>query len=166
MNTATVSSLTPLLEGGNTYTFTMTVPTGNANGLQMSVSMDGFSGTSPQLDMYTIQLEEGSVATLFEQRPIGLELSLCQRYYYKYEATTLAAFPIYNSTANFTRRCVAQFPVTMRASPTVLNITQNGGFSATPTVNTQSTDHVLIAGTASSATAYTGVTSFTAEAEL
>lgn len=28
-----------------------------------------------------VQLEEGSVATPFEQRPIGLELSLCQRYY-------------------------------------------------------------------------------------
>lgn len=27
------------------------------------------------------QLEEGSVATPFEQRPIGLELSLCKRYY-------------------------------------------------------------------------------------
>ena len=30
-----------------------------------------------------VQLEEGSVATPFEQRPYGLELSLCQRYYEK-----------------------------------------------------------------------------------
>ena len=28
-----------------------------------------------------VQLEEGNIATPFEQRPIGLELSLCQRYY-------------------------------------------------------------------------------------
>ena len=37
-----------------------------------------------------IQLEEGSVATSFEKRPIGLELSLCQRYYEdsKYGGTT------------------------------------------------------------------------------
>ena len=28
-----------------------------------------------------VQLEVGSVATDFEQRPYGLELSLCQRYY-------------------------------------------------------------------------------------
>lgn len=28
-----------------------------------------------------VQLEEGSVATVFENRPVGLELSLCQRYF-------------------------------------------------------------------------------------
>ena len=36
------------------------------------------SGT---FDIAQVQIEEGSVATPFEQRPIGLELSLCQRYY-------------------------------------------------------------------------------------
>ena len=36
------------------------------------------SGT---FDIAQVQLEEGSVATPFEQRPIGLEFSLCQRYY-------------------------------------------------------------------------------------
>lgn len=38
------------------------------------------SGT---FDIAQVQLEEGSAATPFEQRPIGLELSLCQRYYQK-----------------------------------------------------------------------------------
>jgi len=33
------------------------------------------------IDISGVQLEEGSYATPFEQRPIGLELSLCQRYY-------------------------------------------------------------------------------------
>ena len=36
------------------------------------------SGT---FDIAQVQLEEGSIATPFEQRPYGLELSLCQRYY-------------------------------------------------------------------------------------
>ena len=36
------------------------------------------SGT---FDIAQVQLEQGSVATPFENRPIGLELSLCQRYY-------------------------------------------------------------------------------------
>lgn len=36
---------------------------------------------SYSFDIGQVQLEEGSVATPFEQRPYGLELSLCQRYY-------------------------------------------------------------------------------------
>lgn len=37
--------------------------------------------TSGWYDIAQIQLEEGSVATPFEVRPLGLELALCQRYY-------------------------------------------------------------------------------------
>ena len=41
------------------------------------------NGVSGVTNFYVcgVQLEKGSVATPFEQRPIGLELSLCQRYY-------------------------------------------------------------------------------------
>jgi hypothetical protein len=35
------------------------------------------------IDIAQVQLEEGSFATPFEQRPIGTELALCQRYYEK-----------------------------------------------------------------------------------
>lgn len=35
------------------------------------------------LDIGKVQLEPGAVATPFEFRPYGLELSLCQRYYYR-----------------------------------------------------------------------------------
>ena len=37
--------------------------------------------TTNPLSIAQVQLEEGSVATPFENRPYGLELSLCQRYY-------------------------------------------------------------------------------------
>ena len=40
-----------------------------------------------------VQLEQGSVATPFEQRPIGTELALCQRYYEK-------SFPLTTTPAN------------------------------------------------------------------
>lgn len=43
-----------------------------------SATLGQQSGT---FDIAQVQLEEGSVATPFENRPIGLELSLCQRYY-------------------------------------------------------------------------------------
>ncbi len=41
----------------------------------------GQSSTNTTVYLTGIQLEEGSVATPFEHRPIGVELSLCQRYY-------------------------------------------------------------------------------------
>ena len=43
-----------------------------------SASLGQQNGT---FDIAQVQLEEGSVATPFENRPYGLELSLCQRYY-------------------------------------------------------------------------------------
>lgn len=43
----------------------------------------GLGQQSGTFDIAQVQLEEGSAATPFEQRPIGLELSLCQRYYEK-----------------------------------------------------------------------------------
>ena len=43
-------------------------------------SLGNQSGT---FDIAQVQLEEGPVATPFEHRPFGLELSLCQRYYEK-----------------------------------------------------------------------------------
>lgn len=43
-----------------------------------SANLGQQSGT---FDIAQVQLEEGSVATPFENRPIGLELSLCQRYF-------------------------------------------------------------------------------------
>lgn len=52
------------------------------------LTQSGSIGLSPEIffqsgtfDIAQVQLEEGSVATPFEYRPTGLELSLCQRYY-------------------------------------------------------------------------------------
>lgn len=45
------------------------------------VNLGMTAGQSGTFDIAQVQLEEGSVATPFENRPYGLELSLCQRYY-------------------------------------------------------------------------------------
>lgn len=45
--------------------------------------------TTNGLAFAQVQLEEGSVATPFENRPYGLELSLCQRYYQSYLSKNL-----------------------------------------------------------------------------
>ena len=66
-----------------------------------AASLGQQSGT---FDIAQIQLEEGSGATPFEQRPYGLELSLCQRYYsilslYSHPDTNWIRESIYNTVA-------------------------------------------------------------------
>jgi hypothetical protein len=45
------------------------------------------------VDFASVQVEAGTVATPFEVRPYGVELALCQRYYYTaYVDTVLATY--------------------------------------------------------------------------
>ena len=76
------------------------------------------SGT---FDIAQVQLEEGLVATPFEQRPIGLELSLCQRYYWSGTLVELAP-----TRADFTAQYI-KFPVAMRAVPTTVLTAYSSG---------------------------------------
>ena len=69
-----------------------------------------------------VQLEEGSVATPFEQRPYGLELSLCQRYFSIGQVTARGAA----SGPNNYLSVPFYFPVSMRVVPTV-TLTNAGG---------------------------------------
>jgi hypothetical protein len=62
-----------------------------------------------------VQLEQGSVATPFERRPIGTELALCQRYYHRQTGTVwLARY----ATSGFSVTSVP-LPVTLRTNPSV-----------------------------------------------
>ena len=65
--------------------FSLTVALGSADasrGLAIQVFDNAASTVSSKVFAISgLQLEIGSVATTFEQRPIGLELALCQRYY-------------------------------------------------------------------------------------
>jgi hypothetical protein len=75
-----------------------------------------------------VQLERGAVDTPFEHRPFGVELGLCQRYFYKTYPLDVA--PGSASTNNAPRRFLEgtqnyssiqiPFPVTMRSTPTVI----------------------------------------------
>jgi hypothetical protein len=73
------------------------------------------------------QLEAGAFATPFEHRFYGQELALCQRYY---ASETLQI--IGSATASAFVGGVTNFPVTMRATPTltVTNITESVNLSA------------------------------------
>lgn len=88
--------------------------TGNIDSATGAVSVVGTSGATFYIT--GVQLEKGSVATSFDYRPYGTELSLCQRYYYKYSPQNWWGLR-YSGTSPW---LTTSFPVTMRAVPTVV----------------------------------------------
>ena len=73
-----------------------------------------------------IQLEEGSVATKFEERPYGLELALCQRYFNQTPSGGVSRkFCFVQASAANQSYGIVHFPVRMRKTPT---LSYNGAF--------------------------------------
>ena len=72
-----------------------------------------------------VQLEKGRVATSFDVRPYGTELSLCQRYYQRVSGTG-NVYSGFNATTSRADASVA-FPVTMRTAPTALEQSGTAG---------------------------------------
>ena len=93
------------------------------------------------IDIAQVQLEEGSSATPFEQRPIGTELALCQRYYEKsypvdiapgavndYRGSTYELQAVYTANAFAGALLKATFKQTKRTSaPTITVYNPNNG---------------------------------------
>jgi hypothetical protein len=87
-----------------------------------------------------VQLEVGSVATPFEHRPFGVELALAQRYFCKTYSlgdspgtvtNTGAIYSVSVGTANGTTPGGWDFPVEMRAAPTVTFYNPSSGATGT-----------------------------------
>jgi hypothetical protein len=99
------------------FTFTGTLgATTQEVAFSINWSGSGTAGANDFVDITGVQLEKGSVATSFDYRPYGMELQLCQRYYY-YNGSPLYG---YNGTgATITASATNPWPVTMRAAPTV-----------------------------------------------
>ena len=116
--TAVILQDVTFITGWNKYTLSIPSNTNYSKGMQVSIGGYGMALTSGNFGLAQVQLEEGSVATPFEQRPYGLELSLCQRYYEVWQAnSSRPMIGIYNQngTAYFP---VQTFKVIKRVSPT------------------------------------------------
>ena len=84
-------------------------------GILIGYTPTGTAGASDYVEVTGVQLEVGSVATPFEQRPYGTELALCQRYYQVH--SLYAPVAAYNGVNTFTLNTYS-FP-TMRLSPSI-----------------------------------------------
>ena len=108
------------LGAGSTYSTTAgSWQAGNFTAVTGAVSVVGTNGATFYIT--GVQLEQGSTATDFERRPIGTELALCQRYYYRIGA--LASQDTFGIAAAETATVgvvIGNFPVTLRTSPSAL----------------------------------------------
>jgi hypothetical protein len=77
------------------------------------------------IELTELQVETGSVATPFEQRPYGMELALCQRYYYRVFPGTVSTIMtgIGPGASATSATMITHFPVPMRIAPTALEKT-------------------------------------------
>jgi len=102
------------------YTYTVnvgsisgkTIGTNHYVGLTFMVPIN----TTYTFDLAQVQVEQGSVATPFERRSYGQELSLCQRYY---QARTGMTIQTYASTSFYAAQDIG-FAVPMRVAPNVI----------------------------------------------
>jgi len=150
------------------------------NGATGSVSVVGTNGATFYIT--GVQLEKGSTATSFDYRSYGTELALCQRYFSKSFPTAIAVggsaangyFGISVGTATTAQLVTSiQFPVEMRANPTVTLYDlvptankvykgANGKTAYTAAISTRS----VYAGTQDATTAAEMVFLYTADTEL
>jgi hypothetical protein len=81
--TATVPSISGKTIGTTANTSFIELNLWTSAGTDFNARTNSLGIQSTTIDFWGVQVELGSVATPFEQRPIGTELSLCQRYYEK-----------------------------------------------------------------------------------
>lgn len=101
------------------YSTNISIPAAATTGVEIVFTVGAqISGTWV---IGNIQLEKGSTATSFDYRPYGTELALCQRYYYKQQATsTISIFGSGFNNSTTVGVYNVNFPVTLRTDPSAL----------------------------------------------
>lgn len=106
-----------------TYYYTFTIPSNATQfGINFSYTPTGTAGLNDWFSLSDVQLELSSFATRFEQLTYAQTLTVCQRYYSKYNGVN------YHSTVGSgVYRATITFPVVMRTAPTVTVTGYTGG---------------------------------------
>ena len=79
--TSTVASISGKTIGTTANTSALRLRLWVSGGSDLNPSAQSIGAQNNTFDFWGVQVEPGTIATPFEQRPIGTELSLCQRYY-------------------------------------------------------------------------------------
>jgi hypothetical protein len=142
----TLSSLFTLSTGWQRFTANITLPSisGKTIGSSSYLELQLWVSTSSNVnivplqnntfDFWGVQVEQGSVATPFEQRPIQTELALCQRYYQKSYTQSVTPGTVSQNgaltvlySAGYGATFGFQFRTTMRAAPSITLYSQSSG---------------------------------------
>jgi hypothetical protein len=148
------------------YTYTVKVP--SISGYTIGTTTPGFLGlrfflplnSTFTFDLWGVQVEQNYQPTPFEQRPIGTELALCQRYYETFSGGNFT-LPVIGTTNNY-RLGNPVFAVAKRAAPTI-TIAVSGG---TPGSDSATTYSFRAYSEMGNTTSEVSLNSFTASAEL
>jgi hypothetical protein len=88
---------------------------------------NAWSSVNNTFSVTGLQIEEGSVATPFEHRPIGTELALCQRYYQRITPGNTVTMAFGHVQSGTTERFTVPIPVSLRTTPV---LTATGSFTS------------------------------------
>ena len=121
------------------YTATITLPSNVSTGLMMLINNTGAATTF----ITGVQLEQNYQPTPFEQRPYGIELALCQRYYWRtIDSQGIGLMMVGGVEATTAAAVYGALPVTMRATPSIafgsgIRFYSAGSAAVTPTISSQ-----------------------------
>lgn len=135
-STLIATNTTPTITGGSTVSFSTTFSAATmnvaniVNGLQVVISKTNTvtHGTTANYVLACAQLEVSPVATPFEQRPYGMELALCQRYFQSYGGTTSVAWATPQISGSTGSSAYISHSPTFRAAPSLTVV--GTGFTA------------------------------------
>lgn len=113
-------------------------------------------------DISQVQGEPGPIATPFEQRPVRVELALCQRYRHNGNIYGWG----YAGSAGAVRIGVSYFPVEMRATPTITFPSATGNNATGQTVENATSKMFGVATSAIAAGSVSFNATYTASAQL
>ena len=130
------------------YSTNISVPAAATTGIEIIFTVG--AQTSGTWTIGNVQLEAGTVATPFERRSYGQELSLCQRYLPAYKATAADEAICYAQTPNAsTYRAIFPFQVATRVKPTGVSVSAAGDFYVNGSINATCTSATFNSSTTS-----------------